>query len=334
MTAAVETYQDMAAFASKRTPAWHQLGTVFNEDVTTDQMLELAHLKGWNVRLEENEFDGDSARSWYNVVRDNPFTGKLDRLGIVGDRYRVFQNEQLLSFGDNLLDGASWETAGSIVSGTKVFASLALDRETILDPTGVADVVNNYLLVFTSHDGTTAINAMVTPVRVVCQNTLNMAIAGAKQSFKIRHTETHEGKVMAAREALGLTHHYIDEWDKAAMELLATEVTTDTVDHIFKLAYPEPEKDVKGALTKWQNRQDGLWNIYNGDTVGDGVRGTAWGAYNALTEQIDWFKSPRKGDASNVLAAASGFDPVTNAQKNKLLSLVKTVSADKALVRV
>ena len=333
MTAAVETYKNMAAFASLRVPAWHMLGTVFQDEVSTSQMLELAHLNGWDVRLEPNTFDGESVKTFYDVVRTNPFHGGADRLGIVGERYRVFQNEELLAFGDNLLDGARWETAGSINGGTVVFASLALDRETVIDPSGVADVVNNYLLVFSSHDGSKAINAMVTPVRVVCQNTLNMAVAGAKQSFKIRHTETANGRVQAAREALGLTNKYLDEWDKAAAGLFALEVTDNTVRDIFSAVYPEPEQDSRGSLKKWENKMDTLWGIYNGDTVTD-IRGTAWGTYNALTEQVDWFRSPRRGNASNVLAAASGFDAVTNGTKNKMLSTVRTIAADKALVRV
>ena len=334
MPAAIETYNDMAAFASRRVPAWHMLGTVFQDDVTTDEMLALAYLKDWDVRLIETALAGRSDKSWFQTVRTNPFDGQPDVLGMVGERYRVFQNEELLAFGDNLLDSGAWETAGSIKGGSVVFASLALDRETVIDANGVGDKISNYLLVFSSHDGSTAINAMVTPVRVVCQNTLNMAISGAKQSFKIRHTETAQGKVMAAREALGLTNKYLDAWDKAAADLFATPVTTDTVDMIFKAVYPEPEKDARGALTKWENKMDTLWGIYNGDTVQDGVRGTAWGAYNALTEQVDWFRSPRKGSADSVLAAASGFDAVTNANKNKILATVKAISKDRASILV
>lgn len=334
MTDNIEVYKDMAAFASRRVPAWHMLGTVFQDDVTTDQMLELAYLKGWDVRLVETALAGRSDKSWFQTVRTNPFDGQPDVLGMVGERYRVFQNEELLAFGDNLLDSGAWETAGSIKNGSVVFASLALDRETVIDANGVGDKISNYLLVFSSHDGSTAINAMVTPVRVVCQNTLNMAISGAKQSFKIRHTETAQGKVMAAREALGLTNKYLDAWDKAAADMFATPVTTDTVDAIFKAIYPEPEADLKGALTKWENKMDTLWSIYNGDTVQDGVRGTAWGAYNALTEQIDWFRAPRKGSADSVLAAASGFDAVTNSNKNKILATVKAISKDRAKVLV
>jgi phage/plasmid-like protein (TIGR03299 family) len=318
------------AFASFREPAWHGLGTVFTEEKSTRQMLEAAYLDNWNVRLEsisnlapQHRFVTDS----FMVVRDNPFDSGTDVLATVGERYHVLQNEELFDFGDALLDGGRWETAGSIKDGRVVFGSLALERETVLDPKGVSDIVKSYLLVHTSHDGSTAVQASITPVRVVCQNTLNMALSGTKQSFKIRHTQTVGGKVAAAREALALANTYLDEFDKQAQALIAKEVTKAQFDKIVNAIYPRPDKDAKGAVKKWETKVDLLEEIYSSDTVmGAGVAGTAWGAFNALTERLDWYRKGRgvRG-AENVLAAASGFDPVTNAEKGKILSAVKEI---------
>jgi phage/plasmid-like protein (TIGR03299 family) len=319
----------MASFASLRQPAWHGLGTVIDEPVTTSEMLSLAHLAGWNVRVEELDLPGRSHREYFATVRTNPFDGDNDVLGVVGERYKVLQNEELFQFGDNLLDGGQWETAGSIKNGTVVFGSLALDRETNLDPTGRGDKINNYLLVHTSHDGSLAIQASVTPVRVVCQNTLNMAVGrngkGAKQSFRIRHTQTLQGKVAAAREALGMANTYLDEFDKVANEMIAQEISDKTFFDIITAVYEKPELDVKGALTKWETKIDTLNDIYFGETCVN-IKGTAWGAYNALTERLDWYRNPRGGNAESVLAAASGFDAATNANKNSILATVKQIA--------
>lgn len=323
----LEQYGDMASFASLREPAWHGLGTILESEVSTQEMLEVAHLAGWNVRLADVDLPGRSHKNYFGVVRTNPFDNGIDVLGVVGERYKVLQNEELFSFADNMLDGGRWETAGSIKNGTVVFGSLALDREVILDENGVGDKINTYLLVHTSHDGSLAVQASVTPVRVVCQNTLNAALHGVKQSFKIRHTSTVTGKVAAAREALGLANTYLDEFEKEAQTLIQKEITADTFFDIIKAAYPEPDKDVKGSLTKWTNKVDTLWDIYQGDTVAQaGIMNTAWGAYNTLTERLDWFRNPRGGNAEGVLAAASGFDAATNAEKNRLLKVVKTVA--------
>ena len=323
----LEQYGDMASFASLREPAWHGLGTILDSEVSTQEMLEVAHLAGWNVRLADVDLPGRSHKNYFAVTRTNPYDEGVDVLGVVGERYKVLQNEELFSFADNMLDGGRWETAGSIKNGTVVFGSLALDREVVLDESGVGDKINTYLLVHTSHDGSLAVQASVTPVRVVCQNTLNAALHGVKQSFKIRHTSTVTGKVAAAREALGLANTYLDEFEKEAQTLIQKEITADTFFDIIKAAYPEPDKDVKGSLTKWTNKVDTLWDIYQGDTVAQaGIMNTAWGAYNTLTERLDWFRNPRGGNAEGVLAAASGFDAATNAEKNRLLKVVKTVA--------
>ena len=326
------------AFASLREPAWHNLGTVFQEEVSTSEMLELAHLQDWNVRLEEVPLPKGfvSDKTNYFVARTNPFDSKqTDVLGVVGERYRVLQNEDLFEFGDALLDGGGrWETAGSIKGGRQVFGSLALERDVILDEQGVSDKINSYLLVNTSHDGSIAIQASVTPVRVVCANTLNLALGtgvgrnrATKQSFKIRHTQTASGKVQAAREALGIANAYLDEFSKMANDLIQREITQDKFAEIIRLAYPAPDKDSKPiALTKWANKIQLIEDIYIGDT-NNMIAGTAWGALNAMTERIDWYRSARGGNTEAMYASASGFDVAVNAEKNRLLQLVGSVTA-------
>ena len=327
MVAAVEIGQNgEAAFASLREPAWHNLGTVFQNEVTTSEMLDLAYLSNWDVRLEEIVLPGRSHRDFFAVTRTNPFDKEADVLGVVGERYKVVQNEQLFNFADNILDGARWETAGSIKNGTVVFGSLALERETIIDSSGVADKVNSYLLVHTSHDGSLAVQASVTPVRVVCQNTLNMALQGVKQSYKIRHTQTVDGRVAAAREALGLAHKFMDEFDKQAAELYTREVDAAKFFEIVSAVYPKPEKDAKGSMTKWENKIDTINSIYTGPT-NNMIAGTAWGALNAMTERLDWYRTARKGSTESMSAAASGFDVATNAEKARILSAVKELTS-------
>ena len=327
----LETANGQTAFASLREPAWHGLGTVFENEVTTAEMLKLAHLDNWNVRLEDVAIpDGfASDRSYSFVTRTNPFDNtKNDVLGVVGERYVPLQNEDLFDFGDLMLDGGGrWETAGSIKGGRQVFGSLALERETILDPNGVSDKVNTYLLINTSHDGSVAIQASITPVRVVCANTLNLALSslkgnkGVKQSFKIRHTATASGKVQQAREALGLANTYMDKFDELAKKMIETEITKAKFDEIVALAYPAPEKDAKGSFKKHNDKIDLINSIYVGQ-YNNTIAGTAWGAFNALTERLDWYRSGRGDSNESILASASGFDPVTTAEKNRLMNLV------------
>jgi phage/plasmid-like protein (TIGR03299 family) len=329
----LETQNGVASFASFREPAWHGLGTVFTEEKNTAEMLQAANLNGWNVRLEDLETPSHltSDKNYQYVLRTNPTdNSQTDILGVVGERYHVMQNEDLFSFGDNILDGGGrWETAGSIKGGRVVFGALALERETVLDPSGVADKVKTYLLINTSHDGSIAIQASITPVRVVCANTLNLALNttkkknGVKQSFKIRHTQTASGKVAIARQTLGMANSYMDAFDIMAKSMIEKEVNAKQFYDIILAAYPKPEADAKGAFKKWENKVDVINDIYTGEFNGM-IAGNAWGAFNALTERLDWYRSARGGNNESILASASGFDPAINAEKNRLLKVVQS----------
>jgi phage/plasmid-like protein (TIGR03299 family) len=194
----------------------------------------------------------------------------------------------------------------------------------------VADVVKTYLLINTSHDGSIAIQASITPVRVVCANTLNLALNrtrkkdGVKQSFKIRHTQTANGKVQIARETLGMANKYMDEFDLMAKAMIEKEVSAKAFYDIILSAYPKPEKDAKGAVKKWENKVDVINDIYTGEFNGM-IAGNAWGAFNALTERLDWYRTSRGSNNESMLASASGFDPAINAEKNRLLKVVQNV---------
>jgi hypothetical protein len=173
---------------------------------------------------------------------------------------------------------------------------------------------------------------MTTPVRVVCQNTLNAALAGQKQSYKVRHTSTAGGRIDQARLALGLTFKYLDEFESQAQALFATSVTDKQFMDIVTALYPEPADDAgKASVTKYETKIDLVKDLYFLSPTQEGIRGTAWGAYNALTERVDYFRQGRmvKGATNaqdNQLASASGFDVQANAEKNRILSAVKEVA--------
>lgn len=316
------------AFALRGEPAWHGLANVlFDKDqhVTTSEMLESAHLNNWNVRLEGLHMPEGYRNTSSNqlVVRDNPFDSGVDVLSVVGDRYKVVQNEELFAFGDGILDGgATWESAGSIKGGRVVFGSLVVPREFVIDPEGANDKTVTYLLVHTSHDGSTAVQANITPVRVVCQNTLNMAIKDSKQSFKIRHTTTVGGRIEQARQVLGLTFDHMDNFELMAKQLYETAMTDQQFNDIIKAIYAEPESgSAKVAQTRWDDKVDLLNNLWDNSPTNATIKNTAWGALNTMTERIDYFRTGRKGGEA-LIGAASGFDPVVNAEKARILGAV------------
>lgn len=316
----------------RNNPAWHSFANkVFSQEepVTTAQMLQGANLANWNVKLESvSDFTPESYRysggENFLVTRTNPTDNGTDVLSVVGSRYKVVQNEDLFSFADNIHDGnpdVNWESAGSLKNGRVVFGSLEIPRTMVLDPKGANDETKLYLIVWTSHDGSVAVQSAITPVRVMCQNTLNLAMRRAKQSFKIRHTQTVDGKIAAAREALGLTFNYFDEFEKEAQELFSREVTNAQFSKIVNALYPKPEQDKKGSIKKWENKIITLDELYNAPHNAN-IKDTAWGVVNTLTERLDYHRTARKGSGESLMAGASGFDPVITAEKNKIVKQV------------
>jgi len=323
MSHAIEEHDGIAFAAFRTEPAWHGLGTVFNEHYTTAQMLDAAHLSGWNVRLEDIALpDGYRAVSDnFRVVRTNPVTAQNEVLAYVGDKYRTYQNEDLFSFGDNLLDGgAEWESAGSIRDGRVVFGSLKIDRTLVLDPKGANDVTESYILVTSSHDGSGSITALVTPVRVVCQNTLGIALKNAKQKFSARHTLSASTRVDDARNVLGLADAYFDKFDALAQELFQTEITNAQFDKIYEAIYPKPEADAKASLTRWSKNFDLTRGLYLSAPTNANITGTKWGALNALTERVDYYRAENLTEGMR--AAASGFEAGIAGDKARILEVV------------
>ncbi len=198
MSANIETM-----FYVRETP-WHGLGTRVEEAPASIDALILAGLD-WQV-IQKDVYTQDGARiPGYKVnVRDTDNTP----LGIVSDRYKVVQNEDAFRFTDDLLgEGVTYETAGALQGGKKVWILAKMPHRYII----AGDEIAPYLVVMNSHDGSSGIKVAMTPIRVVCQNTLNLALGSAKRAWTTRHTENVMSRVHEARETLMLAETYMGE---------------------------------------------------------------------------------------------------------------------------
>lgn len=328
MPAAIASDNKRDLFASYRQPAWHGLGTVFSDEVTDYKvMLRKAGLDKWNVREVEAPLPAEVDRFVSPVQHIVADVGdETVVLGTTGTRYEIVQNEDAFAFLQSLHDGARWETAGALKGGRVVFGSLAFDRDFVLDPNGVEDKVNSYLLVYTSHDGSTGLAGGITPVRVVCQNTLNVAQKGVKQTFKMRHTASVAERMKAEAALWRQANVYMDQFEKEAQTLFQTKASDKDFFAITEKMFPKPEKDVKGALTKWENRMGLITQAWNGQPNA-GIKNTAWGVFNALTESNQWGRNVRKTEngEENFFAAGAGFDIPTNTFRNNALTAARSL---------
>ena len=189
MPANVETM-----FYTRERP-WHGLGKMVMEAPTSKKALALAGLD-WQVIQKSIVTEDEIPILGFKAnIRDN--NEKV--LGVVTDRYKVVQNEEAFAFTDELLgEGVTYETAGSLQEGRRTWILAKLPHRYIIS----GDEVIPYLVFMNSHDGTGAIKAAMTPIRVVCNNTLNLALKNAKRIWSTNHTGNISGKLDDARDTL------------------------------------------------------------------------------------------------------------------------------------
>lgn len=201
-----------------RKAPWHGLGTKVMEAPDSREALIVAGLD-WNVVQEPIYTKEELVEGYKANVRDS------DRrvLGVVTDRYKIVQNREAFAFTDELLgEGVRYETAGSLQGGRKVWMLAHMPHEYII----LGERISPYLLFFNSHDGSGAIKVALTPIRVVCQNTLNLALHTAKRSWSMIHTGDIQGKMKEARDTLLMAETYMDEVGKE-FEILRQKKLTD-----------------------------------------------------------------------------------------------------------
>ena len=196
MAANVETM-----FYTREKP-WHGLGTMVAEAPNSKDALRLAGLN-WKVLQEPVYTENEELIQGYKAnVRDT------DRkvLGVVTDRYKVIQNEEAFAFTDTLLgEGVRYETAGSLQEGRRVWMLARLPREFIIG----GERISPYMVFSNTHDGSGAVKTALTPIRVVCNNTLNLALRTAKRSWSMIHTGDISGKIEEAKNTLLLADEYM-----------------------------------------------------------------------------------------------------------------------------
>ena len=217
-------------FYVRETP-WHGLGTKVMEASTSKEALSLAGLD-WKVLQEPIYTENEELVEGYKAnVRDS------DRktLGVVTDRYKVIQNEEAFAFTDELLgEGVRYETAGSLQGGKKVWLLAHLPHEYIIS----GERISPYLLFSNTHDGSGAIKAALTPIRVVCNNTLNLALTTAKRSWSMIHTGDIIGKMEEAKDTLFMAEKYMDSLGKEIENLRKKKISDAKVMEYIEILLP------------------------------------------------------------------------------------------------
>lgn len=302
----------LTTFAS-REPAAYIKGTVFENPITKSaDMLKAANLHNWNVRLRLIDTDARSASDAFEVIRDNPFDGGIDRLGISGERYVEFQNETVFGLFDHL--GVEWESAGQFRNGALVVGQAKSDVSIVIDPNGAADKVEPFIFVTTGHGGKGALRIGRTAMRWECMNQFNLIIGNLKDSVTIRHTKSGPARMQELVRAWKGNAAYFAAIEAEANTLYAQKVTDKQFWTIVdRFQGDRPDENVKGSQTKWDNKREVFAEAWNGKP-NEKAKGTAWGVFNALIEANQWGRTIQKttNGVENFALAGMGFDIPTN----------------------
>jgi len=273
---------------SARKPAWHGLGVMTPDALTSSDAIIKAGLN-WTVSTKELEtIDGIDVPNYFATVRDTDSSV----LGVVGNRYTPIQNLECFDFLDTVVDDsdAKYETAGSLYDGRVVWLLLNLNKPVQVDD----DVTHNYLLLTNSHDGSSALKGLTTPIRVVCANTLRLAIDGKNNGFSFRHTSKLAGKVAQARATLTRAYDYVDNFQLEMERLLDTEVTNEKFEEIMTdvMPLPAPTSENVSAITRINNNKATIEKLFN-EPEFDTHKNTGWAFINATSNFEQWVSAIR-----------------------------------------
>lgn len=260
-----------------RTVPWHGLGTKVEEAPTSADALRLAGLD-WTVEQKNIQLCGGAKIQNYKAnVRSSD--GQV--LGIVSDRYKIVQNKEAFEFTDSIIGGdVRYETAGSLNGGKKIWLLAKLPETEI-----AGDKTEPFMCFSNSHDGSGAVRVCMTPIRVVCNNTLNLALDSAKRAWSVRHTGSLQSKMHEARACLRMANTYMGALAEKADRMANTSITRDQLNLILDELFPVDEHSTEREKQNVKKLRDEYMVCYFAPDLIK-FRDTAWGAYNAMSDMI------------------------------------------------
>lgn len=288
---------DNMMYNSQNGKPWHGIGTAVDGLATSAQAIQKAGLD-WTAQVKElTTADGIPVEQSKAIVRSD--TNEV--LGVVGNRYQPLQNVEAFEFFDDIVgaEQAIYETAGSLGNGQRVW--LLAKMPDFIQVGNSDDVIEKYVLLSNSHDGSSPVNVLVSPIRVVCANTLTLALKTAdKRRLTVRHTASMKDRMKEAEKVLDITNKIYQEVGDIFNAMSNVKMGVKQTEEFFADVLGRDEDGELSTAKKnliWHNPQfenSGILTQLVEEGAGsdiNGVRGTLWGAYNALTEFVDHHKT-------------------------------------------
>lgn len=288
------------SFFSVKQKAWHGLGQIVDQYPTSSEAIAFAGLdfevtkKRLFVKNDPLRIDtGDTPAvievpNYFATVREDNKTP----LGVVGNDYHIVQNREAFSFFDAIVkgEGILYETAGALGKGERIFITAKLPGYIKV---GSDDLIEKYLFLTNSHDGSGSITAAFTPIRVVCQNTLNAAMQNLSNVVRIRHTANAKDRLQQAHKVMGIVSHLSGQMEPVFNKWSKVRITDRELKKLIELAMA-PNQQVLGHVkdariellsTQFVNTVENVYEYALGNSTQnlETTAGTIFGAYNAVT---------------------------------------------------
>lgn len=286
---------------------WHTMGTAVKGALTIEDAVAKS---GANFEVEKKpafaEIGEENGIPIYKRIPEGFATVRMDQewpMAYVGSKYAVIQNAKAFDFFDPLVaDGSlKLDTAGCLgLKGERMWILAE-----VADPMVIVrgDEVSQYIALLNSHDGSCALRIINTPIRIVCQNTQNMALAGAgkDQTMSIRHTTNYDKRLEEARTTIERSLQYFESFGEAARQLAKVKMTEREVDKFIISLFPYKKEVIDKVeheiySTRARNDMSAIKGIFEHERV-QSVRGSAWSLYNAVTEWADHYRLPVSTEA-------------------------------------
>lgn len=280
------------SFFSVQEKAWHGLGQIVQDSPTSTEAIILA---GLNYEVEKRPIYASLAHTFEKVVAFHATirTDKMQVLGIVGDKYEVVQNSTAFSFFDTIVQDSKikYETAGALGKGERIFITAKMPDVLRISR---KDEIEKYIFLTTSHDGSGSIMAAFTPVRIVCNNTLNMALRNHTNAVHIKHTANAAEKLQQAARILHIADNTGQLLEQMFKQWAKITVNDNETKKLIRLAMA-PNKEVFTAVAtgdkqfefsrQFDNICGQVWEYAQAAPSQqlDTTKGTIFGAYNAIT---------------------------------------------------
>lgn len=285
-------------FSSNRIVPWHGLGQVIEEAPDSAAAIKLAGLD-WEVRKRHIYVEGKVVDGHFaNVRSDN---GAV--LGIVTDRYQIVQNYEAFAFTDALVSGGEvrYETAGSLRDGKSIWLLAKMNRDYDI----LGDRFDPYICFTNTHDGSGAVRVMMTPVRVVCQNTLNLAMRQASRAWGTKHIGNINAKFHEAQRTLGLAVVYMDKLNEEANKLVDIKLSKNQIKEVVEELFPIDSKDSDRKVANINEKRKGLYDALQAEDIKK-FSGSGWQVINAVSDFVSHTTLGRQSRESRFQSVVNG----------------------------